>query len=195
MMGSGMSGIQQSHVVLKAAKQALHIACFSALAAVALPLMAQASNKTSASTATSAIPYIVRTDYGGSVQRRMTDIQALQASQRRVEVRGEYCLSSCTMLLGLRNTCVDPRTTFGFHGPSRNGVPLTQDLFDHVTQIIAQHYPPQIRAWYMSVGRHTLTDMYQITGAELISLGAAMSCDPTRVYALRSASVLARGVG
>jgi hypothetical protein len=126
--------------------------------------------------------YRVWADYGGSVRTGLRDVQALRASQRRVEIRGSVCMSTCTMLLSLRNTCVTPETVFGFHGPSRGGVPLERLLFDQVSMIIAQHYPEPVRSWYMNVARHSLTDIHALSGAELIKLGAASPCDVAPTY-------------
>lgn len=127
----------------------------------------------------SSTPYIVRADRGGSVQKRLKDIYTLRITKRRVEIRGSTCLSSCTMLLGLPNTCVSPETVFGFHGPSRQGQPLSQQLFEQVTRIIAAQYPPEIQFWYLDQARYALTEMNMRTGAELIALSAATPCDPT----------------
>ncbi len=123
------------------------------------------------------LPYIVRTDYGGSVKERLLAIQTLRAANRRVEIRGTACLSSCTMLLGLKNVCVMPNTVFGFHGPSRRGVPLEKALFDRVSIIIAQHYPRALQGWYMDHARFSLTTLHRLTGADLIEMGAATACD------------------
>lgn len=122
------------------------------------------------------VPYVVRTDFGGAVVDRLYDIQVLRASGRQVEIRGAACLSSCTMLLSLETTCVHPGTVFGFHGPSRGGVPLDRALFDRVSMVIAMHYPPQLRLWYMSIARHSLRDMHHLTGQQLIALGVSKPC-------------------
>ena len=137
----------------------------------------------------SQVPYVVRSDYGGSVQTRLRDISALRASGRKVEIRGDVCMSSCTMLLGLQNACVHPATTFGFHGPSRNGAPLDRSLFNQISWIIAGHYPADLRIWYITVARHTLTDVHTLKGAELIRMGAAKSCVPAVHPATRSPHV------
>lgn len=128
------------------------------------------------------MPYIVRSDYGGSVRKRLRDFQVLHASKRAVEIRGDVCMSSCTMLLGLRNTCVSPHTVFGFHGPSRNGAPLSRSQFDRVSVIIARHYPVQLQSWYMNKARYSLKDVQTRTGAELIRIGAARPCDDVPTY-------------
>lgn len=134
-------------------------------------------------------PYIVRADSGGSVQKRLKDIYALRTEQRRVEIRGSTCLSSCTMLLGLPDTCISPETVFGFHGPSRQGQPLSQQEFEQVSRIIASQYPPEIQFWYLDKARYALAEMNLRTGADLIAIGAATPCGPpdqTRLHAGQS---------
>ncbi|MEM6587038.1 MAG: hypothetical protein AAF641_01220 [Pseudomonadota bacterium] len=123
-------------------------------------------------------PYIVGNDHGGSVQQRLKDVAALRASGRSVEIRGLVCHSSCTMLLGLEQVCVQPHTRFGFHGPSRNGAPLKMTEFEAVSQIIAAQYPPVLRQWYLDVARHSLDRLHVLSGAELIARGVARDCDP-----------------
>lgn len=191
-----MLGFGQKMTVLRhAVRTAASVAVLAATAATT-PTPTDASQRSWMNVTVPSVPYIVRTDYGGSVQKRLTDIRALRIAQRRVEIRGNMCLSSCTMLLGLDTTCVHPKTVFGFHGPSRNGQPLSKPLFNHVSHIISVHYPPALRTWYMSVARHTLTEMHTLTGAELIKLGAATPCDVApRTYATRSPHPPAREAG
>ena len=161
------------------------LACGMAIGALmAAPAHAVPSPQTTAQPSAH-IPYIVRSDYGGSVQKRLRDIRALQVSKRQVQIRGAFCMSSCTMLLGLENTCVMPHTVFGFHGPSKRGAALPEPVFNKVSRIIARHYPRQLRSWYMKVARHDITGVHKLTGAELIALKAAKPCDADR-YAMRS---------
>ncbi|MFV2038368.1 MAG: hypothetical protein ACC646_12335, partial [Paracoccaceae bacterium] len=61
---------------------------------------------------------VVRNDAGGSVQQRARLIRQYRADGTRLEIRGDFCMSACTMYLGLDNTCIAPDTVFGFHGPS-----------------------------------------------------------------------------
>jgi len=135
--------------------------------------------------------YVVHSDYGGPVQDRLRELQTLTQSHQRVEIRGEVCYSSCTMLLGLEHTCVSPTTVFGFHGPSRNGMALPRDVFDRVSTIISSHYPLELQTWYMSVARYELENLYRVTGSELIKLGAVESCDTT--YASEDGSIRETG--
>ena len=130
-----------------------------------------------AATVDTGVPYIVRDDHGGSVQQRLTDVSALRASGRTVEIRGLVCHSSCTMLLGLERVCVQPHTRFGFHAPSRNGAPLKMEEFEAVSRIIAAHYPPALRDWYMDVARHSLDRLHILTGSDLIARNVAQACD------------------
>lgn len=140
-------------------------------------------------------PYIVRDDHGGSVQRRLDDIGALHASGRSVEIRGLVCHSSCTMLLGLEQVCVQPHTQFGFHGPSRNGAPLKMAEFEAVSQIIASHYPPDLADWYLSVARHSLDRLHFLTGADLIARKVARPCDPLETASRGAAQSPREGKG
>lgn len=151
----------------------------------AAPDMAQAAQP--APTVTVPSPFIVLDDYGGSVRDRYIAIRALAKSGRAVEIRGRVCFSSCTMLLGLKGTCVRPETRFGFHGPSRSGKPLPPSQFDLASRIIASGYPPALRSWYMDTARYRLVGLHLRTGAELIALGLVNRCDDAAQATYRSA--------
>lgn len=114
---------------------------------------------------------IVRNDPGGVVSKRANEINQLRAKGIRVELRGQVCLSSCTMYLGLPNTCVFKGTTFGFHGPSYYGTKLSDNDFEYWSQVIASHYPPRLRNWFMSTARYKISDYYRVKGSELIRMG------------------------
>ena len=114
---------------------------------------------------------VVGNDRGGYVGQRAQQIRRIRAAGQRVEIRGRVCLSSCTMYLGLQNTCVSPRTTFGFHGPTRNGRRLTGGEFEYWSKIIADHYPVGLRTWYMETARNRVTNYYRLSGRELIQMG------------------------
>ena len=121
---------------------------------------------------------VIGDDRGGFVRARLSKIDRLRSRGQRVEIRGRLCLSSCTMYLGLENVCVDPNTTFGFHGPGMAIGQLTQEQFEYVSSVIAAHYPPQIKEWYMREGRMRTRGFYRMKGAELIRLGVA-ECPPS----------------
>jgi len=115
--------------------------------------------------------HVVSTDRGGAVAERIRAVRDLRHAGTEVQITGDLCLSTCTMLLGLAEACVSPHTTFGFHGPSRRGRPLDADTFEKVSRLIAAHYPRQIRQWYMSVARYRLDGVYEIGGDQLIAAG------------------------
>ena len=114
---------------------------------------------------------IIGNDRGGYIGARAREIAAMNASETRVELRGRICLSACTMYLGVGNICVDPRTTFGFHGPSRHGTALGQDEFHHWSRVMANHYNPPLRTWFWETARHRIAGYYRMTGSQLIRLG------------------------
>lgn len=116
-------------------------------------------------------PIVVEDDFGGSVQERMRDIEKLLTSAQSVEIRGANCFSSCTMLLGLAQTCISPATVFGFHGPSRNGERMKEDEFEKYSRLIASYYPKPLRDWYMRKGRHRIKGIHRISGARIIRMG------------------------
>lgn len=116
-------------------------------------------------------PYIVNNDRGGFISDRLRELRNLEASGRRVEIRGQICYSTCTMLLGLPNTCISPHTQFGFHGPSKSGRRLAPERFDFYSRVIAQYYPPKLNAWYMSTGRNRIDGIYRISGRDIIRMG------------------------
>ncbi|MEJ6403690.1 hypothetical protein [Yoonia sp. 2307UL14-13] len=114
---------------------------------------------------------VVRDDRGGYIGARAIEIAELNARSIRVELRGRVCLSSCTMYLGATRLCIDPRTSFGFHGPSRNGRPLPPEQFAHWSDIMARHYRPPLRTWFLDDARHQLRGYKRISGAQLVALG------------------------
>ena len=115
--------------------------------------------------------FIVGHDRGGIIGVRANEVRRLNNSGRRVEIRGTICLSSCTMYLGAENVCVNPEASFGFHGSSYYGQPLAPEDFEYWSKILASHYPPAIRKWFMTTARHKRTSYYTIRGNELIQQG------------------------
>ena len=116
-------------------------------------------------------PLIIGDDRGGPLQERVDQLSHLRAQNRAVEIRGNVCFSTCTLYLGLANTCVSPATTFGFHGPSSYGAALDSRSFRQASELIASHYPPSLRAWYLSTGRYAIRRVHRISGRTLISMG------------------------
>lgn len=114
---------------------------------------------------------IIRNDMGGRIDIRAQEIARLRAEGRAVELRGEACVSACTMYLGLEDVCVDPRTTFGFHGPSSYGRPMPPEFFEYWSQFLAGYYNKPLSEWFLKTARYELHAIYNVSGEELIRLG------------------------
>lgn len=119
--------------------------------------------------------YVIKSDRGGYLHDRLIEISNLQKNGTRVEIRGRVCYSTCTMFIGLPNMCVDPNTTFGFHGPSRSGRKLAKQEFDYFSSVMASYYPKPLKEWFMKTARNRISGVHKVKGAELIRLGVA-SC-------------------
>lgn len=118
---------------------------------------------------------VVKNDRGGGVIERARLIKKYEADGTRVEIRGNYCLSACTMYIGLQNACVAPQTVFGFHGPSSQvyGISLNQNAFDFWSRVMAEHYPEPLKSWFLNKGRNRTVGFYEYSGADLINMGVA----------------------
>ncbi len=121
--------------------------------------------------------YVVGTDRGGYLHDRLIELEALQTNSVRVEIRGRLCYSTCTLFLGLSDICVLPETTFGFHGPSRHGRPLTPAEFEYFSQVMSSYYPAPLKTWFLQKGRNRLSGVYKIKGATLIRMGGPACTD------------------
>ena len=101
---------------------------------------------------------VITYDQGGPIGYRAALIEAGAAP----EIAG-WCASACTM--HLTGGCVWPDAVLVFHGP------VTDDpaAFEHWSGVMARHYPPAIRDWYLRQGRH---GEWRMTGAEAIRQGA-----------------------
>ena len=117
------------------------------------------------------IVHVVRNDMGGRIDRRAALVETLRARGDRVEIRGRVCLSSCTLFLGAHDVCVGRDTVFGFHGPSLWGLPLDHPSFEYWSKVIASHYTPVLRDWYLEVARHRLHGYHRLSGRQMIELG------------------------
>jgi len=116
-------------------------------------------------------PLVVRNDRGGLLRDRLRQIRQLRQERRPVEIRGAICYSTCTMLIGLPNTCVSPNTTFGFHGPSSYGRALDPATFNYASQVISSYYPTPLQTWYMETARFKITRISRVKGEQLINMG------------------------
>lgn len=114
---------------------------------------------------------VIGNDRGGSIRDRLIRIRDLRMTGQAVRIEGDICYSSCTLLIGLPQTCVAPGTTFGFHGPSYSGRPMSNADFEHTSQVMASYYPPSIRSWFLQEARYDIRSVQRVSGAELIRHG------------------------
>ena len=120
---------------------------------------------------------VVTYDMGGSFGERLRSLERLRADRTPVAITG-VCASACTLFLHLPTTCVAPDATLLFHGPQvreKDGrvLDLHPDDFALYSGMIADHYPPRLRAWFMAHAVHkTGRDLEPLTGAQAIALGA-----------------------
>ena len=113
----------------------------------------------------------ISNDRGGLLLDRIAELQQLRRTGQSVRITGNICYSTCTMFLGLPQTCVSPSTTFGFHGPSSYGRPLEPALFEEASKVMAEHYPAVLKDWYMKTGRYEIVDVYRFRGSDIIKMG------------------------
>lgn len=122
---------------------------------------------------------VIGNDPGGAVETRARQIRSYRRSGTVVEIRGTYCLSSCTMYLGMKETCVAPDTVFGFHGPASRlyGIGLPPDQFDRWSRVMATHYPEPIKSWFLKTGRYRTVGFFNFSGEQIIRMGVRR-CPP-----------------
>lgn len=111
---------------------------------------------------------VIYRDHGGPVVDRAMDIQRMMSRRQPVQIRG-ICHSACTMYLALPDTCVFPTAVLGFHGPFNGvtGEALDPDVFEIISRMMANHYPPRLREWFLETGRHRFDGHWEIAGADL----------------------------
>ncbi|MBO9445960.1 hypothetical protein [Ruegeria sp. R14_0] len=115
----------------------------------------------------------VGNDRGGRIVDRMVQIEIANRTQAQFRITGDYCHSSCTMLLGADDVCVSPKTVFGFHGPHRaNRTKMTTDEFDRKSVSLSRYYPSPVKSWFMSKARFAgPNELLYVSGEYLIGLG------------------------
>lgn len=126
-------------------------------------------------TALPAETLIIGNDAGGRIDHRQQIIQRIKQAGDRVEIRGGYCNSACTMFLGLPNMCISASTVFGFHGPSSQfpGFPLQPKTFERWSRVMADHYPQPLRSWFLTDARYELEGIKRVRGRDIIQMGVA----------------------
>jgi hypothetical protein len=154
---------------------ALLYAGFGAIMLLAAPVAAVFLLSLPADAAQNKPSIVVRDDPGGDVAQRVALIEKIRRSGQLVEIRGGYCMSSCTMYLGLQNTCVVADVKFGFHGPgsSRYGIALPPNEFEYWSAVMGSYYPASLRSWYMETGRMITVGFFEMSGRDLVRMGVS----------------------
>ncbi|MGJ8543886.1 MAG: hypothetical protein ACSHWZ_00480 [Sulfitobacter sp.] len=116
-------------------------------------------------------PLIIGNDRGGLLVERLREVAVLRESNRPVRIMGAVCYSTCTLYLGLPQTCISAKTLFGFHGPSSFGRPLQPVVFERASLAIASHYPPALKHWYITKARFKIASVQKVDGAQIIRMG------------------------
>jgi hypothetical protein len=91
------------------------------------------------------------------------------ASGERFRIRGR-CQSACTMLLSIKNVCVERSARVRFHGGRS---PLS-------TAQMKGHYNPRLRGYLDAGGHMDTTNFHTISGSELISRFGYKECPARR---------------
>lgn len=98
-------------------------------------------------------------DEGGSIARYRNEVNRARFYETEVHIAGP-CISACTMYLALGpdQLTLRPDAELHFH---RGGAT------DEGLKVLAEHYPPNTRAWFLEkAARHGFTSLPK-TGAEL----------------------------
>ncbi|MDX1742903.1 MAG: hypothetical protein R3186_04825 [Ruegeria sp.] len=115
----------------------------------------------------------VGNDSGGRILDRLVQIEIANRTNTQFRITGDFCHSSCTMLLGADDVCISPNTVFGFHGPYRvNRSKMTKGEFDRKSASLSSYYPGPVRNWFMSKARYAgPSELFLVSGDYLIGLG------------------------
>ncbi|MBA4490947.1 hypothetical protein [Paracoccus sp. S1E-3] len=107
-------------------------------------------------------------DRGGNVLEMVKTRYKLENSGKEVRIRG-YCRSACTMLTTMRNACLGPNATIGFHAPR---IPNTKIIPPYVDQVMASFYRNGILRKWNAEWRYSLK-MVKISAREYHRLDPA----------------------
>jgi len=80
---------------------------------------------------------------GGSVEQYAQTFDRLHNEDKKVVIKGD-CASSCTMMLGYSNMCLDEGASLRFH-PGYNSFGVFWVVNPAANQLMLAHYPPEAR--------------------------------------------------
>ncbi len=114
----------------------------------------------------------ITNDDGGVVRDYVLRANLAKLRSDQIRMNG-WCASACTAFLGNPTTCVTPRATFGFHGPTGG----TQAQNRAAAETLARHFPKVLRDWYLTQAAQLQGQAYiVVTGEQLVQIGAAKWC-------------------
>ncbi len=118
----------------------------------------------------------VRDDTGGYISSYTRTVAGLPKTTQ-IRIAGD-CRSACTLFLGHPGVCALPGARFIFHGPSRNGVPLSPEAFEATSREMARYYPEPLKSEFMSSYRYLIAKHKQktIRGTSLVDAGIIRPC-------------------
>lgn len=88
---------------------------------------------------------IIHNNPGGSVIQYVLKRNELEHS--KVIFRGK-CDSACTILISIKDSCISPNASFGFHLPHS----VSQKNIRKATSILMNNYPSWVKRWIASQG-------------------------------------------
>lgn len=106
---------------------------------------------------------IIQHDAGGMLGEYLERAARYRNRWMRVEIIGD-CLSSCTVLVSVPDTCVGPNAVLGFHAPMQNIGPHTGTSY--FATVMMAKYPEPVRKWVIDNGGLTEKMIY-LHGPEL----------------------------
>ena len=108
---------------------------------------------------------VIRNNKGGNVLQAIQRRNQLEQWGGPVEVRG-YCGSACTLFITMKNACLGPGATVGFHAPR---IPNTTYIPPGVDAIMGNYYRNGILARWNSRWKHSLK-IEKISAKEYVAL-------------------------
>lgn len=119
-----------------------------------------------------------RNDRGGLVLEYIQRVTDHNAAGDRVELRMRRCLSACTLLLGVNDVCVSPRTRFGFHRVNVSGrmsAEAKAAIAASYERTMAETYPASIGIWYAAKAAGN-REVSWLSGADIIRDHGMQEC-------------------
>ena len=112
---------------------------------------------------------------GGHIRDFAAVVRKYNASGERVRIDG-LCRSACTMLLAIRNVCVEPSAQLAFHAGHSMEPGHRSELMQRATNSMLAAYKPRLRN-YLRANRYMETlEYHTISGQDLISKFGYPAC-------------------